>query len=273
MSALMTTLAAILALWTAESVTAQTDETPTVEMVVVSENPDTMPVTDPGEIFVAANGAYDRGDYATAIDGYRELIDSGSTRGQVHFNLGNAYLRNGELGRAIAEFRRARMLLPRDEDIRANLAFARQATRDAIAPPEPSPVLSTVLFWHYRLSRSELAMLAIGIGVVFWSLAIVRLFHRQSEILNWILIALLVVLSGTLGSVAGHRFFSQPVAVVVPQEIDAFTAPDAESVVRFKLHAGTELRVKDEREGWLRIVLPDDQQGWIEAVWAVVVAS
>lgn len=128
-----------------------------------------------------------------------------------------------------------------------------------------------MLFWHYRLSQAELAMLAVLISILFWSLAILRLFRRESEISSWILMALLVVLVGTLGSVAGHRFFSQPVAVVVPQEIDAFTAPDAESVVRFKLHAGTELRVKDEREGWLRIVLPDDQQGWIEAVWAEVV--
>jgi hypothetical protein len=39
-------------------------------------------------------------------------------------------------------------------------------------------------------------------------------------------------------------------------------------VVRFKLHAGTELRIRDSRDGWLRIGLPDGQQGWIETAWA-----
>lgn len=131
--------------------------------------------------------------------------------------------------------------------------------------------MSTLLFWHYRLSRSELALLAVVLSLVFWSLAIVRLYYRNSEILGWILMGFLVVLLGTLGSLVGHRFLLPSVAVVVPQEIDAFTAPDSDSVVRFKLHAGTEVRVKDEREGWLRIVLPDEQQGWIEAVWADVV--
>jgi tetratricopeptide (TPR) repeat protein len=270
MTVLKAVILAIFALWAAESVAAQTSgDPPPVDLVVVSETGD--PARDNGEIFVAANGAYEQGDYAAAIGDYRELIDKGAASGKVHFNLGNAYLRHGELGRAIAQFRRGRNLLPRDEDIRANLTFARETTRDAIAPPEPSPVLSTVLFWHYRLSQAELARLAVLISILFWSLAILRLFRRESEISSWILMALLVVLVGTLGSVAGHRFFSQPVAVVVPQEIDAFTAPDAESVVRFKLHAGTELRVKDEREGWLRIVLPEDQQGWVEAVWAEVV--
>jgi len=267
---LKTTLVAILFLWGALSLMAQTEELAPVELVVAGENPEAVQ-REPGELFVEANTAYEQGDYATAIRDYLELIDRDVNSGQMHFNLGNAYLRNGELGRATAQFRRSRNLLPRDEDIRANLTFARESTRDAIAPPEPSPVLSTLLFWHYRLSRAELAMLAVVVSVVFWSLAIVRVYHRASELLGWILIALLVVLLGTVGSLLGHRFFSQPVAVVVPQEIEAFTAPDIESVVRFKLHAGTELRVRDEREGWLRVVLPDEQQGWIEAVWAEIV--
>lgn len=252
------------------SLTAQVDETPAVDLVVATENSESSR-RDAGEIFVAANAAYEQGDYATAIRGYRELIERHFSTGRVQFNLGNAYLRNGELGRAIAHLRRGRNLLPRDEDIRANLTFARESTRDAIAPPRASPVMSTLLFWHYRLSRSELALLAVVLSLVFWSLAIVRLYYRNSEILGWILMGFLVVLLGTLGSLVGHRFLLPSVAVVVPQEIDAFTAPDSDSVVRFKLHAGTEVRVKDEREGWLRIVLPDEQQGWIEAVWADVV--
>lgn len=254
----------------AASGAAQTEESAAGEVVVAAESPRTSR-QEAGELFIAANNAYERGEYDVAAGHYRELIEAGATDGRLHFNLGNAYLRIGELGRAIAEFRRGRNLRPRDEDIRANLAFARQSTKDAIVPPEPSPVLSTLLFWHYRLSQAELATLAVVLSVLFWSLAILRIFRRRSEILSWILLVLLGLLSGTLGSLAGHRFLSQPVAVVVPQEIDAFTAPDSESVVRFKLHAGTELRIRDERQGWLRIVLPDDQQAWIETVWAEVV--
>ena len=59
--------------------------------------------------------------------------------------------------------------------------------------------------------------------------------------------------------------------MIVPQEVEAHTAPDAESVVRFKLHAGTELTVRDERDGWLRIALPDGQQGWVRRDKAALV--
>lgn len=238
--------------------------------MVVAQETEGQPSAE--EIFVAANQAYELGDFETAISGYEDLGVLGVDGGSVHFNLGNAYLRNGELGRAIAELRRSRNLMPRDRDVRANLSFARQSARDAIAPPEASPVLSTLLFWHYSLSRSELAAVLVIVNILFWGVAGARLFYRESEVLRWILIGLLVTLVAVGGSVAAHQLLASPVAVVVPQEIDAYSAPDSDSVVRFKLHAGTEVSIKDEREEWLRIALPDNQQAWIERSWAEVVA-
>ena len=58
---------------------------------------------------------------------------------------------------------------------------------------------------------------------------------------------------------------------MLPREIDARAGNQSESVVRFKLHAGSEVLVRDESGGWLRIVLPSGEQGWIEAEQAEVV--
>jgi SH3-like domain-containing protein len=226
---------------------------------------------DPGEAFVNANTAYEAGDYLLAIDLLTRLADHGFDSGHLHFNLGNAYLRNGELGHAVASYRRAAIRLPRDEDVQANLAFARQSTKDALSPTEPSAVLSTLFFWHYGLSLKELQVVVLSLNLLFWGVWAIRLFHQDSEVLRWIFILLLVLLVATAGSLFVHQFFPLQVAVVVPQEIEARTAPDPESVVRFKLHAGTEVKVKDRRPGWLRIVLPDGQQGWVEEQWTELV--
>jgi hypothetical protein len=226
---------------------------------------------DPGEVFVNANAAYEAGDYELAIALFNRLADNGLDSGHLHFNLGNAYLRNGELGHAVASFRRAEVRLPRDEDVRANLAFSRQSTKDALAPPEPSAFLSTLFFWHYGLSLRELQVVVLSLNLLFWGVWAIRLFYQDSEVLRWIFILLLVLLVGTAGSLFVHHVFPLQVAVVVPQEIDARTAPDPDSVVRFKLHAGTEVKVKDRRPGWLRIVLPDGQQGWVEEEWTELV--
>jgi hypothetical protein len=231
----------------------------------------TPPPADPAEQFVAANGAYEEADYSRAIESYRDVVTAGIQDGRLYFNLGNAYLRNGELGRAIASYRRARVLRPRDQDLRANQSFARGSIKDAIEPPEPSAVVSTLLFWYYALSPNELALLVLLVNLLFWSSALVRVFRPDSEVLRWTSIVLLILLIFTAGPLFARRWLSPSVAVVLPQEIDAFTGPSLDSVVRFKLHAGTEVRVRDDREGWVRIALPDHQQGWVEAEWLDVV--
>ena len=228
-------------------------------------------VHDPGGVFVNANAAYESGDYELAIALFNRLVDNGFDSGHLHFNLGNSYLRNGELGYAVASFRRAAIRLPRDEDVLANLTFSRKSTKDALSPPEPSAFLSTLFFWHYGLSPRELQVVVLALNLLFWGVWAIRLFHQDSEVLRWIFILLLVLLVATAGSLFVHRLFPLQVAVVVPQEIEARTAPDPESVVRFKLHAGTEVQVKDRRPGWLRIVLPDGQQGWVEEEWTELV--
>jgi len=54
------------------------------------------------------------------------------------------------------------------------------------------------------------------------------------------------------------------IAVVVPSEVEVRTGPGADALVRFKLHAGSEVAVREQREGWARIELPDGKQGWLE---------
>lgn len=220
----------------------------------------------PGEAFVNANAAYESGDFPLAISLYEKLIASGFDNGHAHYNLGNAYLRNGELGRAIASYRRASSLLPRDEDVRANLTFARKSAKDALAPPEPSAVERTLFFWHYGLSRAELGTLVAVLNALFWAVLILRIYRRGSEALRWIFIAVLLLLLITGGSLAIRHFRPQRVAVIVPQEVDVRSGTTDTALVLFKLHAGTEVRVVDRREGTLRIALPEaGRGGWIDA--------
>ena len=223
------------------------------------------------EIFLNANAAYEESDYATAAAGYQRLVREGFDDGRVQFNLGNALLRRGELGKAIAAYRRSQAARPRDEDVRANLDFARQSTKDAIAPPEPSEVLSTLFFWHFRLSHRELVFVLLAVNLVFWAVLGLGLRWPGRELVRWTSFTLLLVLLTLATSLFVHRFLDRPVAVIVPQEVAAHTAPEETSVIRFKLHAGTELRVQDERQGWVRVSLPDGQQGWVGEEWLELV--
>ena len=227
----------------------------------------------PAEAWVRAKTAYQQSDYRSAIELYRGLLDRGHDGGHLHYNLGNAYLRNGELGRAIASYLRARARMPRDEDLRANLEFARQTARDAIAPPEPPALLATLFFWHFAFSRAELAWLVVAINLLLWSTMGLRLWRPVLPGAKGAVAMLLVLLLATGGSLAVRYLRPDRTVVVVPQEIPAHAGPDENTVTRFKLHAGSELRLRARRDGWLRIALPDGEQGWIRADWAEIVET
>ncbi|HEX2464748.1 MAG TPA: tetratricopeptide repeat protein [Thermoanaerobaculia bacterium] len=229
-----------------------------------------IPAGDPVQTLSRANDAYAASDFPTAIAGYRALLDSGHDHPLVHYDLGNAYLRQGELGRAIASYRRAAAGAPRDQDVSANLAYARKSARDAVTPPEPPMVWRTVFAWHYALSRSELWTAIVVLNTLLWALLALRLW-RRSEALTWAAVVIAVLLAAGVTSLAFHELYATRVAVVLPREIDARAANQADSVVRFKLHAGSEVLVRGESGGWLRIVLPSGEQGWIEAEQAEVV--
>src|SRR5262245_59003220 len=87
--------------------------------------------------FEQANRLYEEGKYTEAICLYEATVRAGRHSPGVFFNLGNAYFKSGELGRAIYNFRRAEALAPRDPDIQANLRFARERISGSAAVQIP----------------------------------------------------------------------------------------------------------------------------------------
>ena len=238
----------------------QDEELPVVTEALPAEGDPTVP--EPAELWVNGNAAYEAGDFGRAVALYGEMRGMGVDNGHLHYNLGNAYLRAGELGRSIASYRRSLRLLPRDEDASANLTFARRSARDEIAPPEAPVLLRTVLFWHFSLAPVEVLRTAVLVGLGFWIVLALRLYRPASEVLRWSAVCLLGVGLALAGSLVAHAAFSSPVAVVLPPEIDLHAAAGEGSIVRFQLHAGTEVRVIEERPEWVRIELPEGERGW-----------
>jgi len=97
------------------------------------------------ELYFEANRAYKEDRYPEAIDGYLQLIGQGYVNGHLYYNLGNAYFRAGQIGRAILNYKRARLLIPRDADLNFNLHYALDQTQDAISADQN--FLNQAFFW------------------------------------------------------------------------------------------------------------------------------
>src|SRR5215470_19112395 len=73
-----------------------------------------------------------QGYYQQAIAGYEQLIAAGIHNAKLYYNLGNAYFRLNDLGRAILHYRRGLRLEPGNRQLQANLSYARSRRVDQI---------------------------------------------------------------------------------------------------------------------------------------------
>lgn len=109
--------------------------------------------------FDRANAIFEAGDFANAAAAYEEIIMNHGPRASVYYNLGNSHLRMEDYGRAILAYERARLLSPRDPDLRSNLALARKTAAAFEEDPALHPRLAAAL--HF-LSRNEWSWLVAG---------------------------------------------------------------------------------------------------------------
>ena len=116
---------------------------------------------DPSSAFDAANRLYDQGKYAEAATGFEKLIQSKNTSLALYYNLGNAFYKSGQMGRAIGAYRTAERMTPRDPDLRANLRFARNQVQG------PTQASATWQHWIGRLTVNEWTLLATAARLIF----------------------------------------------------------------------------------------------------------
>ena len=90
------------------------------------------------DILDDASEAYRKGDYKKSIELYEKVIADHLAKGdespEIYYNLGNAYFRDNQIGKAILNYNRALLLSPGDSDIRHNLRFANTRIEDKIVP-------------------------------------------------------------------------------------------------------------------------------------------
>ena len=237
----------------------------------------TAPVAAQEAFFDEGNRRYQEGDYAGAVELYERILESGLESGELHYNLGNAWFRLGELGPAILHYERARRIMPRDDDLRANLELARSLTVDQVTPLPGFWLFRVVRWWVDLLSRPALLTVVTGTWLTAMLALIVAVCGRGDSLLVWsrrtAAAAGALALVFGLSLVARELAVGQPdEAVIMAEEAAVHSAPsDDEALFIFTVHEGTKVRIERRSEAWVEIVLEDGQIGWVRSGQLVLV--
>ncbi len=222
----------------------------------------------PNDLLVKAEKAYEQREYKKAIQCYEDLIKEGYVSYKLYYNLGNAYYRNHQLGKAIFNYERAKKLNNDDEDVKTNLNLAYTKTIDKIEVKENffiSAVKTNVLS---SFTTTTWAWLSIVVGALFFvflylfiaghTVVIKRLSFFVSLIL---LISFFIVYF--LGNSAQNAKVQNDFAIITVPETKVFTEPTATSTSKFGLHEGTRVRIVELNADWILIKLENGNEGWL----------
>lgn len=226
------------------------------------------------EQFQAAQKAFDAAakpeEFVAVAAMYQELLDppNNLVSGEVYYDLGNAWMRAKQPGRAIAAYRQAQRYLPRDVHLEENLREALKAD-----PNAQRPIVETIMFWQNWLSYPEkfyLATAAVGLTL---ALAVAALFWPGRMLRRLILgLAAVSLLAISSALYDAWRFDYVEHGVTLEAEVVARkgNAESYEPALTENLPEGTEFRLIDRRPNWLLIRLPGGQGGWIAEQSAVL---
>ena len=214
--------------------------------------------------FSAANQLYAKGKFTEAAEAWaktiQELHSAGQASATLYFNYGNAEFKLGHLGRAIAAYRHATLLTPRDSEVLGNLEFARNQVQGATVRS------SRWQNWAGVLTLNEGAILtAVALWLTFGLLALKQFRPALAPALRGSTRAAagITVLAGAVLAAQAADHFTRATAVVTDSNAMARSGPfdDAQNV--FAVHDGAELPVLDRHDDWVQVADATGKTGWL----------
>src|SRR5438874_4086221 len=212
--------------------------------------------------FAKANQEFAQGHFKEAITGYEGLVRAGQWSANIFYDLGNAYFRTGNFGRAILNYERALALDRHHPEATANLQIARdEAHALELHPTWPERYLQFASVNQYSIAA------AVAFWVAAFCLAALIFTPRRSAAMKSLLVVMLLVFAGAMFAIWQLERGSKgdALAIVTGKDVQArlATADTANAVLA--LPPGSEIKVLSTRGDWIYATLPNNLRGWIAA--------
>jgi tetratricopeptide (TPR) repeat protein len=211
--------------------------------------------------FAKANQDFAQGRFTEAIAGYEAVVHGGQWNANLFYDLGNAYFRTRDFGRAILNYERALALDNHHPEATANLQIARDEARALeLQPTRLERYLQFANINQYSIA----AAVALWLGI--FGIVVVIFARRRSAALLSLSILCLLICGVAVWAIhtLDNGSEGRGLAIVTGNDVQArlATADTANSVLA--LPAGSEIKILSTRGDWMYAALPNDLRGWIQ---------
>ena len=220
-------------------------------------------------VWNAANAAYAEGRWNDALAGYEEISAMGWESAALYCNMGDAFFKDGNIGKAILFYERSLKLDPSYSDARHNLELLNSMIQDRI-DPVPEFILKVwardicYLMDSDSWAAAFLVFLAITLAMLLLFILAPGIGGRRAGFFTGLVTLLLAVFSISFSIWQKNEYMSTEKAIVTRPVASVKSSPSSESATDlFVLHEGTKVTVIDKVGTWNNVELADGRQGWI----------
>ena len=219
-------------------------------------------------LFEQGNEQYKAEKYQEAISSWMKILSSGEHSAALYFNIANAHYKLNHIGPSIYYYEKALQLSPNDSEIKNNLAFAQNATVDAIEPL-PQTIFAQ---WDSKISKllnfNGWAWVSVIAAALFMGLFLGYYFSYQSQKKRFFFIGatlslVILIFAVSMAFRSFHKFENKKEAIVFAEVSEVKNGPRMSEETAFKLHEGTKVTIMQTEDEWVRILLADGKDGWL----------
>lgn len=226
------------------------------------------------DYFSEGNLAYQDERYTDAIASYSRLIDQGELGVNIFHNLGNAYYKNYELGKAIWAYESGLKIEPNNDNLKQNLGFVNSKTVDQI-DTESSGIGkwmndtlfgSIVNFWAI-ISVISALLVAMSLYLFFASK---EKSKRNLSLIGGFGGMILLIASILLAASHKSQLTEQNQGVIIEQLVEIKVSPSEEALTSYELHEGAKVNLLKSEGSWQQIEV-NGNQGWVQTsrIWGI----
>ncbi len=215
------------------------------------------------QLFSMANLSFADGRYDEAIEGYTRIINKGITNPDVYYNLGNAYVKTGDAGRAILNYERSLELEPGNDDVAYNLSLVRkQISTDETS--DSGNLLSRII----TLNQSADVM-SFFYAMAFLALSL-RALSSKDEFKKKLVklssaFALITIFFTGIAAIQIYNQESTNYAIVISEKAPVYEVPMGKGEAIASINIGAKVTVLDEDSNWLKISTTNGLVGWLQS--------
>ena len=216
----------------------------------------------------SAATAYNKKDYKKAINYYENILTQNLTSATLRYNLGNTYFKDNQLGKAIYNYELAKKLNPADDDIKNNLRIANTKVIDKIDSKENffANTLKTGLYSLFSTTGwAYVTIICLFIAALLFILFSItdNIILKRIGFWGGSLFVIKFLFSLIVGYGALHEQNKTSQAIIISQEANVLTEPNATSKTKFNLHEGTKVNVLNINTDYTAIQLANGNEGFI----------